>query len=43
MYNVRKGLYVQWTYMSVRISYINELDTVNAVNDIFLRKPGRKL
>ena len=40
MYNVRMGLYVQCTYMSVRISYVNELDTVNTVNDIFFEKNG---
>ena len=27
--------------MSVRILYVNELNTVNAVNDLFLRKAGR--
>ena len=29
------------TYMAYDISYVNELDTVNTVNDIFLRKQGR--
>ena len=40
-YNVRTGLSVQCTYMFVRILYVNELNTVNAVNDLFLRKAGR--
>ena len=40
-YNVRTGPYVQCTYMSVRILYVNELITVNTVNDLFLRKVGR--
>ena len=41
MYNVRTGPYVQCTYMSVRILYVKELNTVNTVNDLFLRKVSR--
>ena len=33
MYNVCTGPYVQCTYMSVRILYVNDLE-----NDLFLRK-----
>ena len=35
------GMYVQCTYMSVRILYVNKLDTINTVNVLFLRKAGR--
>ena len=41
MYNVRTDPYSQCTYMSVRILYINDLDMVNTVIDLFLRKAGR--
>ena len=41
-YNVNTDPYVQCAYMSVSILYVNELDTVNTVNDLFLRKSGRK-
>ena len=37
-YNVRTGPYVQCTYMSVRILYVNELITVDTVNYLFLRR-----
>ena len=39
--NVRTGPYVQCNYRSVCILYVNELDIVNTVNDIILRKLGR--
>ena len=42
-YNVCTGPYVHCTYGSVRILYVNELNTVNTVNDLFLRKAGRYL
>ena len=31
---------VQCTYMSVRILYVNDLDMVNTVNDLFFEKSG---
>ena len=34
-YNVCTGPSVQCTYISVRILYLNEIDTVNTVNDLF--------
>ena len=40
-YNVCTGPYIQCMYMSVHILYVNDLDTVNTENYLFLRKAGR--